>query len=101
MAGYLEQIELDFEDTVEALNVLNNEIKLFLDSPDDRSKERVQSSWLAAHSAYELTTLHRYFAELVLAEQDSLALYQLLYQIDHWPILPGYIDYVGSYTDSG
>ena len=101
MAAYLEQIELDLGAADKALNDLYNEINVFLDSPDDRLMERVQNSWLTAHSAYELTALHRYFADLVLVERDSLALFQLQYQINHWPILPGYIDYLGSYTDSG
>ena len=30
-----------------------------------------------------------------------LALYQFYYQINHWPILPGYVDYVGTYSNSG
>jgi putative iron-regulated protein len=60
-----------------------------------------KQAWLDAHSAYELTTLHRYFAMRLLGDQNSLALMQIQYQINHWLIIPGYIDYVNGYPDSG
>ncbi len=99
--GYLQQIDLDFNEVESNLELLQNELALFIESPNTGSMDNVRASWLRTHSAFELTSLHRYFAGIVVAEQESLALFQLQYRINHWPILPGYIDYVEGYSDSG
>ncbi|MDD9890738.1 MAG: imelysin family protein [Gammaproteobacteria bacterium] len=101
MAGYLKQIEADYDVLASELSRLNEQISAFLEYPHSDTMNEMRSSWLTTHSSYELTTLHRYFAELILAEEDTLALYQLQYQMNHWPILPGYVDYVAGYQDSG
>lgn len=99
--GYLQQIELDFTAVEAAMEAMQSEISDFIDQPNAATLASVRNSWIDAHRLYELTALHRYFARLILTEQDSLTLFQLQYQINHWPILPGYIDYVDGYPDSG
>lgn len=99
--GYLQQIEIDFTAVEIAFEALLAEVSGFIEQPNSSTLANLRESWLNTHSIYELTALHRYFARLVLTEQDSLTLFQLQYQINHWPILPGYVDYVEGYPDSG
>ena len=101
LIGYLNQIDTDNNTLATELTSLENQVAEFLESPQASSMNSVRSGWLSAHSSYELTTLHRYFAEQILSEEEVLALYQFYYQINHWPILPGYVDYVGTYSNSG
>ena len=99
--AYLQQTEIDYAAVEIAVQTLQAEISEFIEQPDSNTLASLRESWLDAHSTYELTALHRYFVGLLLTEQDSLTLLQLQYQINYWPILPGYIDYVDGYPDSG
>ena len=101
LIGYLNQIDIDYNALGTEFTSFENQVAEFLESPQTSSMNSVRSGWLSAHSSYELTTLHRYFAEQILSEEEVLALYQFYYQINHWPILPGYVDYVGTYSNSG
>ena len=101
LIGYLNQIDIDYNALGTALTSFEHQVAEFLESPQTSSMNSVRSGWLSAHSRYELTTLHRYFAEQILSEEEILALYQFQYQMNHWPILPGYVDYVEAYSDSG
>ena len=101
LIGYLNQIDTDYNTLATELTSLENQVAEFLESPQTSSMNSVRSGWLSAHSSYEITTLHRYFAEQILSEEEVLALYQFHFQINHWPILPGYVDYVGAYSNSG
>ena len=98
---YLARIDADFSAIQSELQGMQDEVNSFLQSPDAASLNRVRASWLRVHSAYELTAVHRYFAEVIAAEAARLELFQLQYQMNHWPVLPGYIDYVESYPESG
>jgi len=98
---YAEQIRVDFSQVSIEIEKLQSAIDEFLAQTNIENLDRARQSWLLAHSAYELTTLHRYFAASILDEQNSIALLQLQYQINHWPIVPGYLDYVDGYPDSG
>ena len=98
---YLLQIQIDFDVVDSNLMGLGLLIDDFLASPNTETMTAARIAWLNAHSSYELTALHRYFARLVLPEGESLALFQMQYRLNHWPILPGYIDYVDGYPDSG
>lgn len=100
-AEYLQQIDTDFAEVTTALALLQSRITDFLANPTTRSLEAARETWLGAHNAYELTALHRYFANRVLSDAQSLQLFQLQYRINQWPILPGYLDYIGDYPDSG
>ena len=98
---YAEQIRVDFSQVSIEIEKLQSAIGEFLAQTNIENLERARQSWMLAHTAYELTTLHRYFAASILDEQNSIALLQLQYQINHWPIVPGYLDYVDGYPDSG
>jgi len=98
---YAEQIRVDFSQVSIEIEKLQSAIGEFLAQTNIENLDRARQSWLLAHSAYELTTLHRYFAASILDEQNSIALLQLQYQINHWPIVPGYLDYVDGYPYSG
>lgn len=98
---YVEQIAADFEQGRSALEQMQTAIHDFVDAPSAASMAAARRSWLEAHSAYELTALHRYFAVQVLDDALGLELLRLQYRINHWPIIPGYIDYVEGYPDSG
>ena len=99
--AYLQQIEMDYDAILNNLDELQSQVAIFLDDPTAASINNLRSAWRMAHSAYELTTLHQYFANLVLSDEESLRLFQLQYRMNHWPILPGYIDYVEGFADSG
>jgi len=99
--AYLQQIEIDFNTVTSKLMQLQSAIDIFLASPNTETMDVARSVWLDTHSAYELTALHRYFTSLIVSEQQSLALLQNQYRLNHWPILPGYIDYVEALADSG
>ena len=98
---YVEQIESDLNQAGIEIGKFQSSIATLIDQPSSESMSGARQAWLNAHSAYERTTLHRYFATQLLKEQNNLALMQLQYQISHWPIIPGYIDYVDGYPDSG
>ena len=100
-AAYFRRIDSDFNAAGIALEAFAGEVESFLADPDEPGLTRVRKAWINASVAYELTNLHRYFASSVLIDSQSLNLFQLDYQISHWPILPGYIDYVSNYPDSG
>jgi putative iron-regulated protein len=99
--AYLRQIDADFNTVDAELESLAGAVAGLLASPDAASLQESRTAWVSANTAYELTSIHRFFADTIAADADSLKLFQLQYQINHWPILPGYIDYVANYPDSG
>ncbi len=99
--GYVEKIGTDLIQAGIETEKFQSSIIMLTGQTNNENLTLSKQAWLDAHSAYELTTLHRYFATQLLGEQDSLALMQLQYQINHWPIIPGYIDYIDGYPDSG
>jgi len=98
---YVEQIGADFNQAGIEIEKFQSSIATLTDQTSGENLSLSKQAWLNAHNAYELTTLHRYFATQLFGEQSGLALMQLQYQINHWPIIPGYIDYVNGYPDSG
>ena len=98
---YIEQIGTDLIQAGIKIEMFQSSIVMLTGQANNENLSLSKQAWLDAHSAYELTTLHRYFAAQLLGEQNSLALMQIQYQINHWPIIPGYIDYVNGYPDSG
>ena len=98
---YVEQIGVDLIQAGIEIEMLQSSIVMLTAQATNENLSLSKKTWLDAHSAYELTTLHRYFAMQLLEEQNSLALMQIQYQVNHWPIVPGYIDYVNGYSDSG
>ncbi|GJM11748.1 MAG: hypothetical protein DHS20C12_01510 [Pseudohongiella sp.] len=98
---YVDQISIDLSQASIEIAGLQSTIRTLISEPSVDSLENSREAWLDAHTAYELTALHRYFATQLIEEQAGLALLQIQYQINHWPIVPGYIDYVEGYPDSG
>ena len=98
---YVRQIGIDFKKVAIEIDKLQLSIITLINQTNSKNLSLSRQAWQDAHSAYELTTLHRYFATQLLDEHNNLALTQLQYQINHWPIVPGYIDYVDGYPDSG
>lgn len=101
MEAYLKRIDIDLADASNNFQLFSTEVETFLQDPSEERFNALRDSWLEVHGSYEATTLHRFFADEVLNEQQALTLFDLQYQLDHWPILPGYIDYVGNYPESG
>ena len=99
--NYVRQIGIDFKKVAIEIDKLQLSIITLINQTNSKNLSLSRQAWQDAHSAYELTTLHRYFATQLLDEHNNLALTQLQYQINHWPIVPGYIDYVDGYPDSG
>ena len=98
---YVRQIGIDFKKVAIEIEKLQSSMVMLINQTNSKNLSLSRQAWQGAHSAYELTTLHRYFATQLLDEHNNLALTQLQYQINHWPIVPGYIDYVDGYPDSG
>ncbi|MEX0963197.1 MAG: imelysin family protein [Pseudohongiellaceae bacterium] len=98
---YVEQIGVDFSLAEADIARLQSAVDTLINLPTQDNLDLAKQVWLSAHGSYELTALHRYFASQVFNEQQGLELMQLQYQINHWPIVPGYIDYVDGYIDSG
>ena len=101
LLNYFTQIDGDYSAVNEALDNLSDAIDLLINEPTADNLESAQLSWIDAVNNYERTVLHRYLADVILSEVDALQFFQLQYQISHWPILPGYVDYMVDYPDTG
>lgn len=99
--SYLAQIERDFQALDTRVVALHGAVQQLLAEPTENSLGSARQAWSFAHSAYQATLLHQHFANQVLPEEVTLRLSALTYQLDHWPILPGYVDSVSNYPDSG
>lgn len=98
---YLKQIGSDFTAVAENLDLLQQRIASFLDTPNLDTLSLARSSWLDAYSSYELTSLNQYFAMSLLAPDERVQFIEHQYFLNQWPILPGYIDSVVGYPQSG
>jgi putative iron-regulated protein len=98
---YTHQIPVNLAEIQTAVLVLRDAIRTLLATPGNDSLDSARDAWLQAHGAYERGALDRYFANLVLPQSQALELFQLRYRINQWPILPGYLDAVEGYADSG
>jgi hypothetical protein len=76
-------------------------IEQFLQNPDKTQQAKVQAAWLNAHSAYAAMSSLPLPALLALDSDTNLTTNTLLYQIDAWPIEPGYLDSLPAYPGSG
>lgn len=101
LANYIIQIDSDFSGVNDSLATLHESITSLINTPDNDALAAAQNSWLDSYTNYELSALHRYFADTAVDENSALELFQLQYQLNQWPILPGYLDYVGDYPESG
>ncbi len=67
--------------------------------PDSQHQQTAQAAWRNAHLAFIGLATLPFAKPLIEPLVDSLA--PLLYQIDAWPIEPGYLDTLPAYPDSG
>jgi putative iron-regulated protein len=105
VASYLHLSELELSNSISLAIDLNDAISAFLLSPTLPSMDRVKNSWLLSHRKYQESVLHRHLVKGLASDEQnsllSLRMDQLDYQLNHWPILPGYVDYIEDYPDSG
>lgn len=80
---------------------LTDSIDILLVDPTAERLNASRAAWLKAHNAYQRSLLARHLARGLGTDADSLEMMQLEYQIDHWPILPGYVDALPDYPDTG
>lgn len=98
---YVDQIDDDLVELQNKLVALHRQFEQLIATPDDSSLQLARDSWLTAHNSYEQSNLHRYFTSFVSTENQSEQLFRLTQQMDHWPILAGYIDSVSGYESGG
>ena len=98
---YIGQIGLDFTGLRSELVSLQQKIGSLIDSPSPSALVDARISWSSAHQSYHQSNLHYYFTSFIAPENQREQLYQLADQMDHWPILAGYIDSVGGYESGG
>ncbi|MEX0618243.1 MAG: imelysin family protein [Pseudohongiellaceae bacterium] len=103
---YLDQAERDYHSLAQYAGTFHQGLLGFLDNPDEPGLEQLRQLWLTAHRSYTATALHRYFLQRLAATSSEAAsietrLNELHYRVNYWPILPGYLDYVYNYPDSG
>ena len=101
LASYLLQIDADFSTVEQSLDALQGAIHALLESPSPDTLAAARKSWMEASRHYELTAIHRHFADAVLPDDLALEFSRIQYQLNHWPILPGYVDYVAEHPDGG
>lgn len=99
--SYLDQIERDYQILEARAGALLDTVDELLAVPDSGSLDAARQAWLDAHDAYQATLLHQHFAAQVLSQARVLRLNALAYELNHWPILPGYVDSVTNYPESG
>lgn len=76
-------------------------IQQFLETPDQTRQNRAQDAWLKAHSAYAAVSNLPLPAFVTPDSEISLAANRLRYQLDAWPIEPGYLDSLAAHPGSG
>lgn len=102
LAGeYMQQIEIDFKDLGSKISSLQATISELVASPSAELLGIAQEHWLAAHLSFQQNRIHFKFLSAIANEDQSAELAKLVYQIDQWPILAGYIDSVSGYPKGG
>ncbi|MCI5107252.1 MAG: hypothetical protein MRY76_11100 [Pseudomonadales bacterium] len=100
-ADYLRQAQQDYSEADQAIASLRQAIDALLANSSEANLDAARQAWLTAHSAYERRLLHQYHAGQFASAELSLQLQALDYSINHWPILPGYVDSVPDFAGSG
>ena len=78
------------QDTLAGTEALVVAVNDFLDSPNEKTRTGLQAAWRKAHLAFAETRA------LLIENHDPL-----LFQIDAWPIEPGFMDSLPQYPESG
>jgi hypothetical protein len=98
---YVDQIGSNFIGLRSELVSLQQKIDSLIDFPSPSALVEARISWSSAHQSYHQSNVPYYFTSFIAPENQSEQLSQLAYQMDHWPILAGYIDSVGGYESGG
>lgn len=105
LANYVDRAQTEFRQAQSAGEILSERLESFLEVPDLQALTAARDAWHRVHQAHSLTLLHRYVQDALGVPEapraDDVPRDQLHYRVDHWPILPGYIDYLPDYPDSG
>lgn len=101
---YLTQASLTFNATCSSADELHQATESFIKSPDEKALQTVQSAWLTSHKHYASTLLFRNIPiNHPMLDSSSLnpVKHTLTVRIDQTPLLPGYIDEIEGYPNSG
>ena len=101
---YLSLASQQFKTTCSNAEQLQASIKLFLTAPKEKALEETRQHWLSTHNSYTASKLFRniniHHPELDHSQIDPVK-HSLSIRIDQSPLLPGYIDAVEGYPQSG
>lgn len=89
---------------IESTQALNEQIKQFSSQPSDSNFEAVMTIWQQAHAQYRATDAYTYLQlplPPAVIDQDGTPLHRLHTRIDQYPLIPGYLDAVQGYPQSG
>lgn len=98
---YLQSLEQHLTETTELLGEFRSATSRFLDKPDSTGLAMLRTAWAQSYLSFERSTIDRHFIALLLPEQQATQLRGLEFQLDQWPILPGYVDSLADYPHSG
>ncbi|MFK7863526.1 MAG: imelysin family protein [Pseudohongiellaceae bacterium] len=98
---YLGQIDNDFGDLRNELSQLQTTINRLVSEPTAEMLRESQEKWLSAHLSFQQTKIHFNFLSRIGSPAQGDSLSELIYRIDHWPIMAGYIDSVEGYPRGG
>ncbi len=88
---YSESLQKSLDASTLATLLLHDSIKQFLATPDTANLEAAKQKWLDCYTAFNNTKPFT-----ILTDKPSQPAY-----IDSWPILPGYIDAIAGFPNSG
>jgi len=102
----LNSLNSDFDLLLARYQQFDAAVRTLLNDPSQQSLNEARTQWHSALNSYERTAFTRYLLRVATqgtdAEQPlSIALSDLEYLINAWPILPGYLDYLPNYPQSG
>lgn len=98
---YIKQIEVDFSDLGGKISTLQTAVNRLLGSPSADLLRVTQENWLEAHLSFQQNRVNLEFLSAIANDAQKAQLAKLVYQIDQWPILAGYIDTVAGYPRGG
>ena len=93
------------QETITLSKQLSASIESFLQSPSDTALESAQRIWTQTHDAYLLAATADFLEirhpVLDLSQSEPSVIHPLRLRLDQYPILPGYLDSVAGYPNSG
>ena len=100
-----ERFEALSRDALAEADALSKAVQDFLQKPSTDTLEVARRLWTQAHDAYLLAAtaelLEIYHPVLDLAQTEPTVIHPLRIRIDQFPMIPGYLDTVAGYPNSG